>query len=203
MEQRRFHHKLLVAALLNTLVGCGAVQVTDGSGTTQPIGQWLESWKPANAKAQTASKSSDAGDVTSAGSVAEEWPANRGCRVMENFALGTDVDTAYARSMRKFALSTAEQMQRLRQERTDVIVDARFRHDRAPGAHYHFAQRVKYLDGAGLQRAMWLDVSLSKEVGQSFGSAKYCLLGNEAEVNAPPLHQFVQRYIVAALTTAK
>jgi hypothetical protein len=182
------------------LQACGALQVTDGTGSTQPLDQWLESWKPSNVMAQKAAASTQAGSAPRANAVTDPWPASKGCRVMPDFVLGTDVDSGYARAMRRFSFYTEDRMQRLWQLNND-IPDGNFRHERQPGAYYHLAQSVKYPD-AGTQRAMWLDLTLIKDGPRNLVSAKYCLIA-EPDPNAPGRHQAVQRYIVNALTSAQ
>jgi hypothetical protein len=198
MEQRKRLWWPLAAAFGMLLTACGALQVTDGTGTTQPLGQWLEGWKPSNVMAQKAAVSAQAASAAHAD--ADPWSASKGCRVMPDFALGTDIDSGYARAMRRFSFYTEDRMQRLWQLNND-IPDGNFRHERQPGAYYHLAQSVKYPD-AGMQRAMWLDLTLTKDGARNLVSAKYCLIA-EPDPNAPARHQVVQRYIVNALTSAQ
>lgn len=175
------------------LTGCGALQVTDGTGQTQPLDQWLESLKPANAMAQKVGSAPEVRGTQGSASAAAD-----GCISMPSFALGTDVDTGYARAMRRFSLATAEEMQRLRQERTGVMIDPRYRHERQAGAYYRLAQVVRYPDGAGQTQKMFLDLSLAKDGARATAAASYCLDSNVT----PAQHRAVQRFITDSLTTA-
>ena len=48
MQELKRFSRMLPMTFSMLLAACGALQVSDGTGTTQPLGQWLESWKPSN-----------------------------------------------------------------------------------------------------------------------------------------------------------
>jgi hypothetical protein len=134
------------------------------------------------------------------GQSTREWPADQGCRIMPEFSVPVDVDTGYARAMRKLNLSTAEMMQRLKQQRNDVIIDPRFRHERAPGAIYLMAQGVKYPGTDGTARYMFMNLTIAKEAQGTVAAAKYCVDPTSPAEMSVEGHRHAQQFIIDALT---
>lgn len=134
------------------------------------------------------------------GQSTREWPADQGCRIMPEFNVPVDVDTGYARAMRKLNLSTAEMMQRLKQQRNDVIIDPRFRHERAPGAIYLMAQAVKYPGPDGAARHMFMNLTIAKEAQGTVAAAKYCVDPTSPAEMSVEGHRLAQQVIIDALT---
>lgn len=201
-----------VGALLGTclLAACGVVQVTDSSGRSQPLGEWIDGMKKPSADGTSSAAESRQAAVTTTslpagvpGKSTPDWPAAKGCREMSDFPLNTDIDTGYARAMRRFSLGTWEQMQLVKQQR-GVIIDPRFKHERQAGTFYHLAQGVTYPGPSGsTTHNMFMDLMLSKDGRRTTASVKYCVDPRVPTEMTVEHHAHLQRYIVDSLTRAQ
>lgn len=180
------------------------VPVQSGGKAPSPFGQWLTNI--ATAAGQTLAlpttlvpaRPTIPAEVP--GQSTTEWPAGLGCRIMPEFNVPVDVDTGYARAMRRLNLSTAEMMQRLKQQRNDVIIDPRFRHERAPGAIYLMAQSVRYPGPDGAARHMFMNLTIAKEAQGTVAAAKYCVDPSSPAEMSLEGHRLAQQVISDALT---
>lgn len=176
---------------------------SDGKAQS-PFGQWLNNLAAAAeqtlALPATLAPARPAIPAEVPGQSTHEWPASLGCRIMPEFNVPVDVDTGYARAMRKLNLSTAEMMQRLKQQRNDVIIDPRFRHERAPGAIYLIAQQVKYPAPDGTARHMFMNLTIAKEAQGTVAAAKYCVDPSSPAEMSLEGHRLAQQVIIDALT---
>jgi hypothetical protein len=193
MEQRRWRHWSAAMSVTLVLAGCGAMQVSDGTGTTQPLGQWLESLKPSNVMAENerkrAQKAAPAAQAASAaeapaapalegvpGRSTAEWPASQGCRVMDPYTTKLDVDTVYAKAMRAYSFRSIEQETQRRKTDALMVTETNYLHERQPGAYYHLRQTVGFKLPPEDRHSMWLELEIAKNTAGSDVSIKYCYL---------------------------
>lgn len=183
--------------------GCAFFDVQDKeTGRTMPPGEWLALQRE-RAKVQRGEQQPSARlsiPETVPGRSTAEWPEAEGCRVMDDLAVPADVDTVYARAMRRYAFATNEQMQRLQAERRDVIIHPRFKHDRQAGAFYRMAQSVEFTDSSGHKRRPWVELTLAKDgPARTIASPKYCLHQDGIGSKAAELHLAFQRSLAQTL----
>jgi hypothetical protein len=195
------------------LSGCGAIEVSTSSGQSKSLAQIIseaqgtskqaeQSVSPAgHASGSTKSMAASAVLQGVGGTSNAQWPAKEGCRLLSSRTLKSDVDTVYARVMKRWKFTTNEQMQITLRNRADFMVESNYRHRATPGSTYDMAQSVRYDRDAGDMRWLWLDMTLTKDGAKATEvDVRYCALGdNKLD---PKEHLQVQRLINDSLTVA-
>ncbi len=200
----------------------GCVTVTDSSGREMSGAAWLENMKnPGRTQTPQASQAGAQPTTQQVGVAAPpratasalevptgtpgtsnaEWPASQGCRVIPDFIVATDVDTAYARLMRKFKFSTPEDLQISQTQRGGWIHES-YRHVRQSGSYYQLAQPIHLppVDGAGQPRKIIVEYKLSKDGPGTLAGIAYCpLSAAQTWAASAQGHKAMQDSLVAAL----
>lgn len=91
------------------------------------------------------------------------WKAESGCRVMAPYYEDVDVDTAYARAMRRWQFLTPETVAMRQANNSTFTMHKDYRHERQAGSFYRLAQDLRYAGPSQEVRKFFLDLSLSKE----------------------------------------
>jgi hypothetical protein len=201
---------LIVAATTAALSGCGAIQVTDGTGQTRSLGQLINDIKTPSQEGQTAQGAAAASvrpsveaDISGVpGTSNAEWPLSQGCRILPTAVLKTDVDTVYARMMKRWNFLTNEQTQLLMKQRGPMfLVETNYRHRATPGATYQMAQSVSSIPGSS--RDLWLDMTLAKDGPNATElEVKYCLT-DPKQYRSASAHLATQKLINDSVATAR
>lgn len=211
---RRGTRALGLLTLAASLAGCGAIQVTDGTGQTKSLGQLINDMKTPDQKpsadqgtqhgtATTPVKSPTEADLRGVpGTSNAEWPLSQGCRMLPVQVLKTDVDTVYARVMKRWNFLTIEQTDLLMKQRGVMfLVETNYRHRATPGATYQMAQSVSSVPGS--TRDLWLDMTLAKDGPNATElDVKYCVT-DPKQYRSASAHLSVQKLINDSIAVAR
>ncbi len=122
------------------------------------------------------------------------WPTSPHCRP-NSFTVSTDVDTAYARVMRKFTFRTTEEVREMEKRTTVYRTDPIYKHTAKPGSFYRMEQLVQYGGENGETKTLHLSMTLSKEKKGTFVEANYCTNPRNAQEATAAYHAFVNKTI--------
>jgi len=213
MQELKRFSRMLPVTLSMLLGSCGALQVSDGTGTTQPLGQWLESWKPSNVMAENEKKRAPQAPASASAAASgtptvtalqdapghgtADWPTSQGCRVMNSYSTKLDVDTIYAKAMRAYSFRSIEQ--ETQRGKTDALTwtETNYLHERQPGAYYHLRQSVGFRLPPDDRHSMWMDLEIAKNGAGSDVAIKYCY--NDPVQRTASFHQALQKRLRADL----
>ena len=120
------------------------------------------------------------------------WPTSPHCRP-NSFTVPTDVDTAYARAMRKFTFRTNDEVREMEKRTAVYRTDPIYKHTARPGSFYRMEQLVQYGGENGETRTLHLSMTLSKEKNGTFVEANYCTNPRNAEEATASYHAFVNK----------
>lgn len=111
------------------------------------------------------------------------------------FQTHLDVDTAYARAMRRFKFETLEQKkQKMRDGLT--MMDSGFKHDARPGAFYNMADLVYVQDGQGGLHSVWMEMELGKDgPARTSVSTRYCVYSADPRFADQAFYAYVDKSI--------
>lgn len=118
------------------------------------------------------------------------WPITPNCRAL-TFTAPLDVDTAYARAMRKFSFATNEQMQRTVDQSRALMIDPSFKYIVNQGAFYHMDQTIHYPSPTGDDRRLQIGMKLTKEGSGTDVDINYCTNERHAGEDQPSYHDYV------------